>query len=63
MALRENYANIGVYCPKDFIQEIDSVKGEYYTRNKFILKILKENLHKYKQQNEILNGNLKEDEK
>jgi metal-responsive CopG/Arc/MetJ family transcriptional regulator len=43
--------NLGISIPREFIAEIDQAKGAYYSRNKFIFKILKENLSKYREEN------------
>jgi metal-responsive CopG/Arc/MetJ family transcriptional regulator len=55
---QQEYKNLGVWAPSDFIKEIDAVKGKYYSRNKFVLKILEENLYRYREENNNKNASL-----
>jgi hypothetical protein len=38
----ENMIRTGLYLPKDALKRIDERKGRYYSRNKYVLKVLEE---------------------
>jgi hypothetical protein len=40
-----DYTHFGLYVPRDFLRRLDEEKGPYYSRNKYILKILTEHLN------------------
>lgn len=42
--MNKNLVQFGVTFPRDLLARIDSAKGKYLSRNKYILKILEESL-------------------
>jgi hypothetical protein len=48
-----NWAHFGLMFPRKFLQRLDEAKGPYYSRNKYILKILEEHLNENENENEI----------
>ena len=41
----QSLAHFGLTFPLEFVKRLDKAKGPYYSRNKFILKILEEHLN------------------
>jgi hypothetical protein len=39
-------AHVGIYFPRDTLKRVDKLRGKYYTRNKFLQKIVEEYLAK-----------------
>jgi hypothetical protein len=46
----QELARFGVTFPREFVKRLDTAKGPYYSRNKFILKILEEHLNENEQE-------------
>jgi hypothetical protein len=42
MTENDEIANIGLHVPVEVIKRIDERKGKYYSRNRYVLKILEE---------------------
>jgi metal-responsive CopG/Arc/MetJ family transcriptional regulator len=42
---REEFTHFGLYAPKEFLRRLDTAKGPYYSRNKYIIKIVEEHLN------------------
>ena len=40
-----DWAHFGLMFPRKFLQRLDEAKGPYYSRTKFIMKILEEHLN------------------
>jgi hypothetical protein len=48
---RESYTHFGLYASRDFLKRLDTAKGPYYSRNRYIVKILEEHLNENESKN------------
>jgi metal-responsive CopG/Arc/MetJ family transcriptional regulator len=44
-----DFAHFGLYVPREFLKRLDAEKGPYYSRNKYVLKILEQYLNENEQ--------------
>ena len=52
----QNLVHLGLLFPKETVNKIDERKGQYYSRNKYLLKIVEEHLNENENKSEDQKG-------